>query len=342
MTPQDHRAEGEHTRRLVARAAGREAVGMNDSEGIRALRRELGRALKEARGAAGYSQAQLARKTGYSRSTVSTVESGTQNVPRIFWERSDAALGAGASLIARYDRLAQGRVARFPHTAVGTGGHEEGEAGRGLNTGVAAEAIAAYRRQGWRVEHMGGRIELICGDGVEALEVPRPAGVVAVRWWLHTGGAPDETRGLPTLPGPQDALAVVAAGDRFLFLVQPGACPWVGPDLAVATPGGGAPGALVRWHAGGSRIPAPPSRDPRGQGVTWAHPAPGRVRLADPIVLLDLLVKAVALAGHRRHRLTFPGGISVVPAATAAAAREPRQLRAALAPPRGSPVARPG
>src|SRR5262244_1364269 len=139
MAPRDHHAEGEHTRRPVARAAGREAVGMNDSEGIRALRRDLGRALKEARAAAGYSQAQLARKTGYARSTVSTVESGTQNVPRIFWERSDAALGAGASLIARYDRLAQGRVARFPHAAVGTGGHEEEKAGRGLDAGAAAE-----------------------------------------------------------------------------------------------------------------------------------------------------------------------------------------------------------
>jgi len=315
---------------------------MNDSEGIRALRRELGRALKEARDAAGYSQAQLARKTGYARSTVSTVESGGQNVPRIFWERSDAALGAGASLIARYDRLAQGRVTRFPHAAVGTGGHEDGEAGRGLTAGVAAEAVAAYQQQGWQVDHTGGRIELVCGDGLEALEVPRPAGVVAVRWWLHTGGAPDEIRGLPTLPGPQDALAVVAAGDRFLFLVQPGACPWVGPDLAVATPGGGPPGGLVRWHAGGSRIPAPPSRDPRGHRVRWAHPPPGRVRLADPIVLLDLLVKAVALAGHRRHALTFPGGISVVPAATAATMREPRQLRAAPAPLGDSPVARPG
>jgi DNA-binding XRE family transcriptional regulator len=315
---------------------------MNDSEGIRALRRELGRALKEARGAAGYSQAQLARKTGYARSTVSTVESGTQNVPRIFWERSDAALGAGSSLIARYDRLAQGRVARFPHAAAGAGGPGERAAGRGLNTGVAAEAVAAYRRQGWPVEHEGGRIELVCGDRVEALEVPQPAGVVAVHWWLHTGGAPDEIRGLPALPGPQDALAVVAAGDRFLFLVQPGACPWTGPDLAVATPGGSSPGVLVRWHAGGSRIPAPPSRDPRGQRVTWAHPPPGRVRLADPIVLLDLLVKAVALAGHRRHLLTFPGGISVVPAATAAAMREPRQLRAALARPGDPPVARPG
>jgi FtsP/CotA-like multicopper oxidase with cupredoxin domain len=122
----------------------------------------------------------------------------------------------------------------------------------------------------------------------------------------------DEIRGLPALPGPQDALAVVAAGDRFLFLVQAGACPWVGPDLAVAGPAGGPPGVVVRWHASGSRIPAPPSRDPRGQRVTWAHPAPGRVRLADPIVLLDLLVKAVALAGHRMT-VTHTDGYPVVP-----------------------------
>ena len=307
---------------------------MNDSEIVRVLRRDLGRALKEARGAAGYSQAQLARKTGYARSTVSTVESGSQNVPRIFWERSDAALGTGASLIARYDRLAQRRIAGFPHTAAGAGANGEAQqVRRGLDAGMAAEAVAAYRQLGWRVEYAAGRVELVCGNGVEALEVPRPAGVVAVHWWLHTGGAPDEIRGLPALPGPQDALAVVAAGDRFLFLVQAGACPWVGPDLAVAGPAGGPPGVVVRWHASGSRIPAPPSRDSHGQRVAWAYPPPGRVRLADPIILLDLLAKATALAGHRRHLLTFPGGISVVPATSTAGIREPRQLRPALAPP---------
>jgi DNA-binding XRE family transcriptional regulator len=305
---------------------------MNDSETVRALRRELGRALKEARGAAGYSQAQLARKTGYARSTVSTVESGSQNVPRIFWERSDAALGTGTALLARYDRLAQRGVAGFRRTAAGAWAHETRRAGRGLDAGVAAEAVAAYRELGWRVHYGGRQVELVCGSGVEALEVPRPAGVVAVHWWLHTGGAPDEIRGLPALPGPQDALAVIAAGDRFLFLVQAGACPWNGPDLTVAAPAGGPPGVAVRWHADGSRIPAPPSRDNRGQPVTWAYPPPVRVRLADPIVLLDLLAKAAALTGHRRHLLTFPGGICVVPAASAAAVREPRPLRPALAP----------
>jgi len=302
---------------------------MNDSEGVRALRRDLGRTLKQAREAAGYSQAQLALKTGYARSTVSTVESGSQNAPRIFWERSDAALGTGATLLARYDRLTQRRVAALPRASAAA--HQgAGRAGRGLDASAPAEAAAAYRQLGWRVEHAGGHVELVCGKGVEALEVRRPAGIVAVHWWLHTGGAPDEVRGLPGLPGPQDALAVIATGDRYLFLVQAGACPWSGPDLAVASPAGGPPGEVVRWHAGGSRIPAPPSRDGGGQLAAWGYPPPARVRLADPIVLLDLLAKAVALAGHRRHVLTFPGGISVVPAASAAA-YEPRQLRPARA-----------
>jgi helix-turn-helix protein/bifunctional DNA primase/polymerase-like protein len=306
---------------------------MNDSEGVRALRRDLGRALKQARGAAGYSQAQLARKTGYARSTVSTVESGSQNVPRAFWERSDAVLGTGTALIARYDRLTEQRIARVPPAAVSAGPlPEPRQAGRGLDSPVMAEAVTAYRQLGWRAEYAGGQVELVCGRGVEALEVPRPAGVVAVHWWLHTGGAPDEIRGLPALPGPAGALAVIAAGDRYLFLVQPGACPWRGPDLAVATPAGRPRGVLVRWHAGGSRIPAPPSRDARGQRAEWAYPPPGLVQLADPIILLDLLAKAVSVAGHRRHLLTFPGGISVVPAASVAALREPRQLRPALAP----------
>jgi transcriptional regulator with XRE-family HTH domain len=301
---------------------------MNDSEGTRALRRDLGRALKEARRTAGYSQAQLARKTGYARSTVSTVESGGQNVPRIFWERSDAALGTGTALLARYDRLMQRRLAGLSPSAAGAWTHEETRrARRGLGADIVADAVAAYMRLGWRVHNGDGQVNLVCGKGIEALEVPRPAGVVAVHWWLHTGGAPDEIRRLPALPGPQDALAVIAAGDRYLFLVQAGACPWADPDLADARPwagpdlagaalAGGPPGVAVRWHTDGSRIPAPPSLDRRGRRVAWAYPPPGRLRLANPIILLDLLARAAALTRQRRHLLTFPGGISVAPAAS--------------------------
>ena len=89
----------------------------------------------------------------------------------------------------------------------------------------------------------------------------------------------------------------------------------------------------MRWHADGSRILAPPSLDNYGQRVAWAYPPPGRVRLANPIVLLDLLAKATALTRHRRRLLTFPDGVSVVPAASAADADEPWQLHRSLAPP---------
>src|SRR5207249_1461319 len=93
------------------------------------------------------------------------------------------------------------------------------------------------------------------------------------------------------------------------------------------------PDVAVRWHADGSRIPAPPSLDSRGRRVAWAHPPPGRMRLANPIILLDLLAKAAALTRQRRHLLTFPGGISVAPAASVVAAREPRPVRRSSAPP---------
>ena len=236
---------------------------MNDSEGVRALRRELGRALKAARGAAGYSQAQLARRTGYARSTVSTVESGSQNVPRIFWERSDAALGTGTALLGRYDRLAQRQAAGCPRPAAGTRPYQEArQAGRGLESGIVAEALAAYRELGWRAEHASDRVELVCGKGVEALEVPRPAGVVAIRWWLHTGGVPDEIRGLPALPGPQDALAVITTGDRLLFLVQSGACPWAGP-ISRSRP---LPRASPGWWCAGT--PTAAGSRPRRRGMT--------------------------------------------------------------------------
>jgi DNA-binding XRE family transcriptional regulator len=283
---------------------------------VRASRQDLGRALKLARAAAGYSQAQLARKTGYARSSVSTVEGGGQNAPRVFWERCDDVLGTGTALTAGYDRLADRRAAAHHGTAASgaAGPARRGEAGpsAGLEAGIAAEAVAAYRHLGWQAQSAAGRVELVCGAGVEALEVPRAAGVVAVRWWLHTGGVPDQIRGLPGLPGPQDALAVVAAADRFLFLVQAGACPWTDAELP-GPPAAGDAAAGVRWHCGGSRIPVPPSRDADGKQVRWACPPPRRVRLADPVILLDLLAKAAALTGGQCRQLTLPGGIAVVP-----------------------------
>jgi transcriptional regulator with XRE-family HTH domain len=66
------------------------------------LRRSLGGRLKMWRVAVGFSQQQLAARTGFSRSTVAGVESGSRRTARDFWVRCDAALGAGGVLLARY------------------------------------------------------------------------------------------------------------------------------------------------------------------------------------------------------------------------------------------------
>ena len=78
---------------------------MAESEEVRAARRALGRLLARYRRAAGLSQHQLAPRAHYGRSTIANVEVGRQNVPRSFWERADAVLGAGGKLTAQYDEL---------------------------------------------------------------------------------------------------------------------------------------------------------------------------------------------------------------------------------------------
>jgi transcriptional regulator with XRE-family HTH domain len=72
---------------------------------LRELRRALGQKLKAARTQAGWSQQQLAHKIGYTRSGVSTAESGGY-ASRTFWECCDKALNMGGTLAAEYDAIA--------------------------------------------------------------------------------------------------------------------------------------------------------------------------------------------------------------------------------------------
>jgi len=73
------------------------------------LRRSLGERLKSWRIAAGLTQAQLANRTGYSRSAVAGAESSGQGTARDFWVRSDAVLGAGGVLVAHYRTIVAAR-----------------------------------------------------------------------------------------------------------------------------------------------------------------------------------------------------------------------------------------
>ncbi len=282
------------------------------SDRTRLLRRELGRELAVWRKTAGFTQAQLGRKAGYSRSTISTVESGSQQVPRSFWESCDELLGTGGALAEHFDRLQLAQAAERRATAGRRPRDSDGPPWWPDRTAQPPGpcSLGAYIQLGWPVEQRSAGLELITGTALDALELTRPAGVLAAHWWLGSGGVPDLIRSLPALPPPDEALAVVAAGSRTFFLVQSGACPWAAREAVPAPVVDGA-NAVIRWHAAGSRIPVPPGG--AGTPAYWLH-APESFRPADPVTLLDLLAKAAAAARRHPGALALHDGIVAVPA----------------------------
>ncbi len=68
-------------------------------------RRQLGVQLAVLRDAARLTQAELARRVGYVRSTVGNVETGRQRVPRRFWIQCDQILATGGVLTEAHDRI---------------------------------------------------------------------------------------------------------------------------------------------------------------------------------------------------------------------------------------------
>ena len=270
---------------------------------IRLLRRELGRELAIWRHAIGFTQAQLGRKVGYSRSTVSSVESGVQQVSRGFWEACDELLSTGGAMAERFDRI---RLAQLAERRLANGA-----ADRQLPESRAARPAgpadpAAYAQLDWPVLEGPAGLELETGSIVDALELSRPAGTLAMHWWLGSGGVADLARGLPSLPSPTEALAVTVAGTRFFFLVRAGSCPWLGCERFPAPP---PEAGLIRWHAEGSRIPVPPS-----PAASWLHVPSAGFRLTSPVPLLELLAKAAAEVRRQPGALTLHDGVLAVPA----------------------------
>jgi transcriptional regulator with XRE-family HTH domain len=269
-------------------------------------RLDLGRRLAAARKAAGLTQQRLAAATGYSRSTVSNAEIGHPDVARVFWVRCDEILKSGRSFELAFEQV---RAAERDPAAEPA----DGRPAPGLTGGIA-DALAAYRDLGWPAAGHDDLVELITGDVLDALELPRAAGLLAASLWLYSRGHADDGRRLPALPHPARSLAIITAGDRCFVLAAAGGCPWTGPPPA---PGGGpddCPAArVIRWHAGGSRIPAPPSRLAAGGQAVWAHLPSRPVQLAPPMALLGLLATAAAGVGSGPAGLTLPGGIRVLP-----------------------------
>jgi hypothetical protein len=274
------------------------------------MRRELGRQLAVQRKAAGLVQRELGRMAGYSRTAIANAETGAAVTSRRLWQGADQALGTGDLFTRGHDRIqahmcaeAQARAEKL----VSAAGRGDG----GLATVTARRAPQAYQDRGWPVHHrLGGRLWLVTGTVIDALEVPQLAGMVAVGWWLYTRGVPDPIRGLPALPDPAGALAVISTGTRCYFLVRSGACPWTSHDTQTDRK---VDAAVVRWHAHGGRVPAPPSPLQDGELARWVHaPSQGGL-LASPMALLHLLAQATATTGNGTE-LILPGGVRAVPA----------------------------
>jgi Helix-turn-helix domain len=308
-------------------------------------RRDLGRSLAAERRAAGFTQRQLAVATGYSRSAVSNAEIGHPDVARVFWARCDQILGSGRGYELAFEKIRAAE--REAAAGRGTGGPPAAPAASGTGRGrppaggdALAEALAGYQDLGWPAVAGYGTVELLTGEVIDALELPRAAGLLAASLWLYSRGRPDDARRLPALPHPARSLAVITAGDRCYVLAAAGGCPWPAPpqpdeagpgpvrsdeagpdadypagDPETDPPEAASPGRrVIRWHSGGSRILAPPSRLPGGGRAAWAHRPARPVHLPAPAAVLGLLATASADADDDGPPgLTLPGGVRVLP-----------------------------
>ena len=158
---------------------------MREPEAAGDARSALGVELAAYRRAAGYTQAQFARFTEYSRSTIANVETGRQHVSRDFWERADRVLRTGGVLAAGYDET-ETAARRQLHAAA-----------RGVST--ARQAQTWQPRSGAAPVGVTGEV----ADG-DASPGSAPASFCAVGhgppWLLPTGTAPVE------IPMPSDGL----------------------------------------------------------------------------------------------------------------------------------------
>ncbi|MGH3938535.1 MAG: helix-turn-helix domain-containing protein [Pseudonocardiaceae bacterium] len=81
---------------------------------LTAMRLSLGQQLASLREARGKVQQQIARRTGYSRSSVAKAEAGSQLMSPEFWQKTDELLEAKGALLASYERV---RRAKQEHEA---------------------------------------------------------------------------------------------------------------------------------------------------------------------------------------------------------------------------------
>ncbi len=87
---------------------------IQDPPELTAMRLALGQQLASLREARGKVQQQIARRTGYSRSSVAKAEAGSQLMSPEFWQKTDELLEAKSDLLASYERV---RRVKLEHEA---------------------------------------------------------------------------------------------------------------------------------------------------------------------------------------------------------------------------------
>ena len=146
---------------------------MSSAESIEGLRRELGRQLAALRRQAGLTQADLAGRAGFSRSTVSVAEIGRQAHAREFWAACDKALGTGRVLTDGFTQIEAVR------------GTQQRAAARAAQEAREAQALAALAeaRQRGRIDAAVTAVQACprCGQDVIVLTtlIPPPAAPAA-------------------------------------------------------------------------------------------------------------------------------------------------------------------
>ena len=167
----------------------------------------LGVELAAYRRAVGYTQAEFAELTEYSRSTIANVETGRQHVSRDFWERADRILRTGGVLAAGYDET-------------------ESAARRQLR--AAARGVSTSRQAGiWQLRS-GAAPDVSFTGKVDGAGAPTRSASMSywpadqeAPWPLPTGTAPADLSLSPeTLPargrsarGPRDNPRPISQGD---------------------------------------------------------------------------------------------------------------------------------
>lgn len=167
-----------------------------------------GRALARQRHGAGLSQAVLAGRIGYSRSTVAGVESGHQTASADFWQRCDDALASADALVLTYSRLRSEREPAGRRQAVPVGAHPDEPLSGWEYAGTWTEAIAIVT-DAWS-QDLSRRVLVEGSVGITLLATP------LLRWTTRSAEQPAQGGSEPVTEGRIDALRAVTAGLRAL------------------------------------------------------------------------------------------------------------------------------